>query len=110
MNLPNGDTATIDLRKILEYCLSTKHEDGQHKAHLFELLVGINADNASLLIDALCNAAAQGDARLGKRDKHGQRYVIDFDLEGPAGTALIRSAWIIRPGEAVPRFVTCYIL
>jgi hypothetical protein len=110
MNLPNGDSATIDGRKIVEYCLSSQHEDGRHKAHLFELLVGINAGNASLLVDALREAAAQDDAHLGKLDKYGQRYVIDFDFEGPVGSAIIRSAWIIRPGEPVPRFVTCYIL
>jgi hypothetical protein len=107
MKLTNGDRATIDQRKVFEYCLSSAHEDGRHKAHLFELLVGINANNASLLIDALREAAAQGDARFGKRDKYGQRYVIDFDLEGPAGAAVVRSAWIFGPDETVPRFVTC---
>lgn len=40
----------------------------------------------------------------------GQRYVLDFELAGPNGSAIIRSAWIIRTGENVPRLVTCYIL
>jgi hypothetical protein len=110
MKLPNGEMATINTRKIVEYCLSFDHDDGQHKAHLFELLLGISADNASLLIDALQRTAADGDAHLGKRDKYGQRYVIDFRFDGPSGSAIVRSAWIIGPEETVPRFVTCYIL
>ena len=110
MKLPNGDMATINTRKVVEYCLSFDHEDGQHKAHLFELLLGITIGNSSLLIDALQQAAKGGDASLGKRDKYGQRYVIDFEFEGPRGSALVRSAWILGPDETVPRFVTCYIL
>jgi hypothetical protein len=110
MNLPRGDSATIDTRKIVEYCLNPEHDDGQHKTYLFDMLLGLNIENAALLIDALRQAAEFGDAQLGRRDKYGQRYVIDFEFEGPAGSATIRSAWIIGPGELIPRFVTCYIL
>ena len=36
--------------------------------------------------------------------------VIDFEFDGPGGTATGRSAWIVRIGDEVPRLVTCYIL
>jgi hypothetical protein len=110
MKLPNGDQAIIDRQKFTHYCLSPDHDDGRHKAHLFQTLLGLNLDNAGLLLDALQQAAATTDAVAGKLDKYGQRYVIDFDFTGPAGTATIRSAWIIRTGEDVPRLVTCYIM
>ncbi len=80
------------------------------KSHLFQTLLGLNLENADLLLDALQHAAATGDAMTGTMDKYGQRYVIDFDFTGPSGTAMIRSAWIIRTGEDVPRLVTCFIL
>jgi hypothetical protein len=64
----------------------------------------------TLLLDALQQAAVNADAVVAKQDKYGQRYVIDFEFAGPAGAATIRSAWIIRTGDAVPRLVTCYIL
>ena len=109
MKLRNGDRAIIDRRKITDYCLSLDHDDGSHKARLFQALVGLNQNNSSLLLDALRRAAATGDAALGKVDRYGRRYVIDFEFAGPGGTATIRSAWILRGGEDVPRLVTCYI-
>ena len=110
MNLPNGDQAIIDQRKIVDYCLSLDHDDGAHKAHLFQALVGLNQDNADLLLAGLKEAAATGDAVAGKGDEYGHRYVVDFEFTGPRGTAMIRSAWIVRADEEAPRLVTCYIL
>ena len=109
MSLPNGDRAIIDRRKITDYCLSGDHEDGRHKARLFRALVGLHQGNAVLLLDALGGAAASGDAVAGKADEYGRRYVLDFEFTGPKGTAIIRSAWIVRADEDVPRLVTCYI-
>ncbi|MEX2139996.1 MAG: DUF6883 domain-containing protein [Pirellulales bacterium] len=110
MKLPNGHQAFIDLKKIDEYCLSDSHDDGKHKSYLFNLLLGIGPGNSSLLVDALRDAAANTDAQMGKNDTYGQRFVIDFQFSGPGGTNMLRSAWIIRSGETVPRLVTCYIL
>jgi hypothetical protein len=110
MKLPNGEQALIDPRKLVEYSLSLDHDDGQHKARLFQTLLGITADNAPLLIAALQRAAASAEAVVGTQDNYGQRYVIDFQFAGPAGAATIGSAWIVRAGEEVPRLVTCYIL
>jgi uncharacterized protein DUF6883 len=110
MKLPNGDHAIIDPRKVTDYCLSPDHEDGQHKARLFATLLGLTIADADLLIEVLQRAAANEEAVLGKQDKYGQRYTIDFEFIGPGGTATIRSGWIIRTNELVPRLVTCYIL
>lgn len=110
MKLPNGAQAMIDVRKIEDYCLSDEHDDGKHKARLFREVLGITQDNSQLLIDALAQAAADGEAEEGKLDNYGQRWVIDFEMQGPAGSATVRSAWIVLAGESVPRLVTCYIL
>jgi hypothetical protein len=110
MKLPNGDQAVIDPRKVTDYCLSPDHDDGKHKARLFHDMLGLTSDDARVLLDALKAAAAGGDAIVGKLDKHGQRYVIDSELTGPGGQAIVRSAWIVRSGEDFPRLVTCYIL
>jgi hypothetical protein len=68
MKLPNGDQAVIDPRKIIEYCLSTSHEDGRHKAHLFASILGLTIADADQLLNALRTAAASGEAALGKQD------------------------------------------
>jgi hypothetical protein len=110
MELPHGERAIIDERKVTEYCLSTEHDEGSHKALLFRRLLGLGLEDAELLIAALRKAARTSDATLGRTDRYGQRYVIDFTMAGPAGRGVVRSAWIIRTGETVPRLATCYIL
>ena len=92
MKLPNGRRAIIDQRKITEYCLNLAHEDGSHKARLFQASIGLSRADASLLLDALRDAAETGDAAIGKADEYGRRYVIDFEIAGPNGTATVRSA------------------
>lgn len=109
LKLPNGDRAIIDRRKITDYCLSLDHDDGSHKARLFQALVGLNQGNSALLLDALRGAAAAADAAPGKVDEYGHRYIIDFEFEDPRGTAVIRSVWIVKAGEEAPRLVTRYI-
>jgi len=51
-----------------------------------------SGEHAGWLLDALREAAVSGEAVLGRADRHGQRYVIDFDLAGPTGRAMVRSA------------------
>lgn len=109
MTLPHGARALIDERKITEYCLSLDHDDGKHKALIFREVLGLTRDQAAVLIAALREAAASGEAVAGRSDRYGQRYTIDFELTGPTGQAMVRSARIIRTGETVPRLVTCYI-
>jgi hypothetical protein len=110
MRLPNDDRAIIDERKIREYCLNPEHDEGKHKAQLFRELLGFSQEDAARLTSLLRQAASQRDAVLGFADRYGQRFVIDFEAVGPAGTVQLRSAWIVRVGERVPRLVTCYIM
>ena len=110
VKLPQGDQAIIDPRKLTDYVLSSEHDDGKHKAVLFRELLGITADRVDLLIDGLRQAAIDADVQPGRLDRYGQRYVVDFDLLGPAGRALVRAVWIVPSGQTLPRLVTCYIL
>jgi hypothetical protein len=50
------------------------------------------------------------NAVRGPVDGFGSRYTLDFQLSGPKGSALVRSAWIVRTGEDFPRFTSCYVL
>ncbi len=110
MKLPNGDNAIIDERKLVDYCLSLVHDEGKHKAALFRELLGLGVADAPRLLTALREAAAQRDAVPGAVDAYGERYVVDFGMIGPRGAVTVRSAWIVRTGEAPPRLVTCYIM
>src|SRR5262249_52218289 len=106
MNLPHGDKAIVDLRKLLEYCLNPRHPRGRNKARVFAS-VGIQDSNAAELQTALLTAARMGEARLGDASLHGQRYIVDFDWVLPSRTVRIRSSWIVRNGEELPRLTSC---
>ena len=110
MKLPNGDKAIIDERKLVEYCLNFAHLRGRHKARVFEAALGITTLNYWILRDGLRVAAVSADAVAGETDQFGQRFIIDFDLQGPAGVGKVRSAWIILSGEDIPRLVSCYVI
>jgi hypothetical protein len=44
------------------------------------------------------------------RTPYGQRYIADFDLVCKGRTVRVRSAWIVRIGEDLPRLTGCYVL
>jgi hypothetical protein len=109
MKLPNGDRAIVNHRKLQEYCLNTDHPRGRNKARVFAS-VGIRQADAHVLREALFEAARKADARPGIANPYGQRYIVDFDLVRPARTVKVRSTWIVRIGEDLPRLTSCYVL
>ena len=72
--------------------------------------LGFTAKHAEELQRALLSAAHTYEAFSIGGDDYGQRYAVDFPLDGPSGTAAIRSLWIVRHGENFPRLITCYVL
>ena len=109
MKLPNGERAIVDVQKLRAYCLNPQHPRGRNKARVFAS-VGIRQGDAEELQAALLAAARNADARLGVANPYGQRYVLDFDLVREGRTVRIRSAWIVRIGEDLPRLTSCYVL
>ena len=83
MKLPNGEHAIVDIRKLQAYCLNSRHSVGRNKARVFAS-VGIREANAEELRTALLAAAGN--------------------------TMRIRSTWIVRIGEDLPRLTSCYVL
>jgi len=67
------------------------------------------ADAEELRI-VLLAAAPEAEARLGIANPYGQRYIVDFDLVRQDRTVKVRSAWIVRIGEDLPRLTSCYVL
>jgi hypothetical protein len=102
----------VEMAKLRDYCLSDTHPRGRHKARLFRLRLGLTSEDAELLRQALLEAAheRQEDLQPTGLDEFGQRYVLDFEMSTAAGTAVIRSAWIVAADSDVLRLVTCYVL
>jgi hypothetical protein len=110
VKLPNSDRAVVDIIKLRDYCLSTEHRRGQHKARVFAAALGLKVENAEELQAVLLEAARIHEAILSEKDYYGQRYILDFTLTRGEREAVIRSSWIIRRGEDFPRLTSCYIL
>jgi hypothetical protein len=110
MKLPNGDRAVVDIAKLTDYCLNPYHLRGRHKAYVFERALGITQHQAEDLRQMLLTAARTEEAVPGPKDDYGQRYVVNLEIETAERTVVVRSAWIIRTGEDVPRFTSCYVL
>lgn len=98
------------MAKLQGYCLNVNHRRGQHKARVFSAALGLTAEDADFLRDALLSAAQSYDAVPTKNIEYGQLYVLDFPLSRPAGQAMVRSGWIVRKDEDFPRLTSCYVL
>lgn len=110
MLIPNAENAVVDIRKLRDYCLSLEHDDGKHKARLFSSILGMTADNAEELRQILLEVIKTHEARLGRQDKFGQRYTLDFTIEWHNRSAVLRSGWIIEHSSEIPKLTTCYPL
>lgn len=109
MKLHNGHRAQVDLAKLRDFCLSTTHPRGRHKARVFSRKLGLTVEHAAQLRSALLAAATGMDATLGRQDDYGARYVLDFRMVGPGGAAIIRSHWMVRRGEDFPRLTSRHV-
>jgi hypothetical protein len=100
MRLPNRDQARVDRRKLTEYLLNRDHPDAKGKSAFFR---GQYGDDWKVLRDDLQDHAT-GPVASVEETRHGTMYVV----EEPLSNMVVRSVWMIRTGESVPRLVTAY--
>jgi hypothetical protein len=109
VGLTNADRAVVEIGKLRDYCLNPDHPRGRHKARVFAATLGLGTTDAERLRDTLLRAAVEGDVTPGEVDRYGRRYMVDFEMVTAVGQAILRSAWIVRDGEDVPRLTSCYV-
>lgn len=110
MQLPNAESALIDIDKLRNYSLNSQHDRSKHKARLFTAILGLGIHDADLLQALILEAIQIYEALPTNQDQYGQRYSLDFPVTRNQQIATVRSTWIIRPTEALPRLTSCYIL
>lgn len=107
MRLPNAQSAIIPVEKIRDYLLSTEHPVGGSKARWFSAL-GYRREHSNELIDDL-NALLASEAESLGDEGFGEKFSITTTLISPTATRYtVRTIWIVRHGEKIPRFVTAY--
>ncbi|WP_291855521.1 DUF6883 domain-containing protein [Bradyrhizobium sp.] len=107
--LPDFGDATLDIRKIEDYCLNPLHPRGRHKARVFREALGLDRGDASWLRDALLEAARTGEAHRIALDAWGARWRLDATIRRHGRKVVVRTIWIVRAGENQPMFVTCWV-
>ena len=83
--------AIVDIRKLRDYCLEPKHDDGRHESRLFLSALGMTAADAEDLREMLLGVVITHEASLGRQDEFGQRYQLDFMIEWQDKSAKLRS-------------------
>jgi hypothetical protein len=108
--LPQDDAAILDIRKIEDYCLNPLHPRGRHKARVFREALGLEQSDAAWLRTSLLEAARDGEALQVAIDHWGSYWRLDATLSRQGKSAVVRTNWIVRTGENIARFVTCWVL
>jgi hypothetical protein len=109
-HLPHSDRAILDIRKLEDYCLNASHPRGRHKARVFRDALDLSRGDASWLRDALLEAARSKEAWQLEADAWGTHWRLDVTVGRHGKSAVVRTIRIVRTGENVPRFVTCWVL
>ena len=108
--MPNCEQAIVDIRKVEDYCLSSVHPRGRHKARVFHRALGIDRSQGSWLRSTLLDGVRSREAVELDADAFGSRWQVDVPVMRDGKTAVVRTLWIIRAGESAPRFVTAWVL
>lgn len=107
---PHVDRAILDLNKLANYCLSPAHPRGRHKARVFREALGIGANEAAWLRDALLEGVRTSEATELGKDSFGIRWRVDVAIARQNRRIVVRTLWILQIDEQAPRFVTCWVL
>jgi hypothetical protein len=107
--LPNAERAVLDLRKIEDYCLNPEHPHGRHKARVFRTVLGVGRADSQWLREAILEGVRSSEAIELITDEHGVRWRADVPITRQTNRISVRTLWIVKAGEDIPRFVTCWV-
>ena len=108
--LPGYQSAYIPIPKIRDYSLNTDHEEGKHKAIVFQSALGIGQGEYTWLVEQIRQGITMTEAVEEEAISFGKRYRVDLTIRNREKEAVVRTAWIIRNGEDFPRLTSCYVL
>jgi hypothetical protein len=77
---------------------------------MFGAALGIAVGDADWLRQVLLAGLASAEADRQATDQYGERWKADILVTRQGQHVVVRTIWIIRAGETVPRLVTCWVL
>ncbi len=106
--LANAGRALIDERKLRDYVLNPDHPVGGHKARVILAATGLGRGDHRAVADQVRSGISVNDAERVEPVPYGERFRVTVALAGPGGRLRVRTGWIYRSGEDVPRLATLY--
>jgi len=109
-SLPNAHLAIVPVEKLRDYSLNAAHPRGRHKARVFAATLDLRSDDAEWLVKVLQEEVVKSPARELPDEGFGSRFEVDMVVSKGGRYATVRTGWIIRAGEILPRLTTCFVL
>jgi len=72
--------------------------------------LGVGQMDATWLHDRILEAVATCEAQEQLVSPYGRRYIVDFVVVKEGRPASVRTAWIIKRDEVMPRLTSCFVL
>lgn len=107
--LPGYNHAVVDIAKLRDYCLNPNHPEGRHKAKVFRAALDIGQKDAEWLAEQIRQKLPAVDFAACENTPFGERYDADMLISNGGKTAIVRTGWIVRKSDGVPRLVTCFV-
>lgn len=76
---------------------------------VFEKVLGYNQSNAGGLLQQIQAGVMKNTPTPGVVDKFGARFTVDIPVTGPAGSGVVRTGWIFKPGSTTPELTTLFV-
>jgi hypothetical protein len=91
--MPGAARATLDLRKLTDFCLSPTHPRGRHKARVFRDALAIVQAGADRLRDALLGGVVDAEAIETGQGACGTTWRADMRVPAPREVHLAEMSW-----------------
>ncbi|WP_425498846.1 DUF6883 domain-containing protein [Natronoglycomyces albus] len=102
---PDFSRATILDGKIAGYALKMDHPKGGGKARVIKSATGLGPEDADNVKQQIWAKANQTGPNTKGRNRWGQVWAVDIDLEGPKGSVRVRTGWMTED-NGVTRLTT----
>lgn len=108
--LPDAHRAIIESEKLRDYVLSPDHDQGKHKARVFQSALGIDRGSWEYLREQIAVGVVEAEVSEVRTGRYGMRYSVAMLIEGLNGqTHEVTTGWIIDQEGASPRLTTAYV-
>jgi filamentous hemagglutinin len=103
------ERAIVPRQKLEGYLLDPAHEDGRHKARVFQSVLGIAASDWRYLQDAILAGVCDAPVSAVVLTPYGSRCTVVVPIQGLNGQRHdVVTGWLVVE-DGPPRLVTAYV-